>query len=265
MIKVIGVRFRQAGKIYYFDPLDFDIEVGQHVIVETARGIEYGLVLTGPRNVEADKVIQPLKPVIRVATPDDDEVERKNKEKEKTAYHYVSEYLKKQDRKQKVFIVHRLDRETSGVLMFCKNEKIRDLLQKDWNKIVYLRGYMALVEGKGLKNGTLKNYLAESKSQQVYVTSKEKGKLAITHYKAIKEMKNQTLLEIQLDTGRKNQIRVQLSNIHHPIVGDKKYGATTNPLKRLGLHAHAFGFIHPVTKKKYEFKVDCPKEFYGKK
>ena len=187
------------------------------------------------------------------------------KEKEKTAYHYVSEYLKKQDRKQKVFIVHRLDRETSGVLMFCKNEKIRDLLQKDWNKIVYLRGYMALVEGKGLKNGTLKNYLAESKSQQVYVTSKEKGKLAITHYKAIKEMKNQTLLEIQLDTGRKNQIRVQLSNIHHPIVGDKKYGATTNPLKRLGLHAHAFGFIHPVTKKKYEFKVDCPKEFYGKK
>ena len=86
MIKVIGVRFRQAGKIYYFDPLDFDIEVGQHVIVETARGIEYGLVLTGPRNVEADKVIQPLKPVIRVATPDDDEVERKNKEKEKTAF-----------------------------------------------------------------------------------------------------------------------------------------------------------------------------------
>ena len=155
------------------------------------------------------------------------------KEKEKTAYHYVSEYLKKQDRKQKVFIVHRLDRETSGVLMFCKNEKIRDL--------------------------------AESKSQQVYVTSKEKGKLAITHYKAIKEMKNQTLLEIQLDTGRKNQIRVQLSNIHHPIVGDKKYGATTNPLRRLGLHAHAFGFIHPVTKKKYEFKVDCPKGFYGKK
>ena len=187
------------------------------------------------------------------------------KEKEKTAYHYVSEYLKKQDRKQKVFIVHRLDRETSGVLMFCKNEKIRDLLQKDWNKIVYLRGYMALVEGKGLKNGTLKNYLAESRSQQVYVTSKEKGKLAITHYKAIKEMRNQTLLEIQLDTGRKNQIRVQLSNIHHPIVGDKKYGATTNPLRRLGLHAHAFGFVHPVTKKKYEFKVDCPKGFYGKK
>ncbi len=95
MIKVIGVRFRQAGKIYYFDPLDFDIEVGQHEIVETARGIEYGLVLTGPRNVEADKVIQPLKPVIRVATPDDDEVERKNKEKEKTAFGICLEKIAK--------------------------------------------------------------------------------------------------------------------------------------------------------------------------
>ena len=95
MIKVIGVRFRQAGKIYYFDPLDFDIEVGQHVIVETARGIEYGLVLTGPRNVDADKVIQPLKPVIRVATPDDDEVERKNKEKEKTAFGICLEKIAK--------------------------------------------------------------------------------------------------------------------------------------------------------------------------
>ena len=188
------------------------------------------------------------------------------KEKEKTAYHYVSEYLKKQNKNQKVFIVHRLDRETSGVLMFCKNEKVRDLLQKDWNKIVYLRGYMALVEGKGLKKqGTLKNYLAESKTQQVYISNKEKGKLAITHYKVIKEMKNQTLLEINLDTGRKNQIRVQLSNINHPIVGDKKYGAISNPIRRLGLHAHAFGFVHPKTKKKYEFKTDCPKEFYGRR
>ena len=95
MIRVIGVRFRQAGKIYYFDPLDFDIEVGQHVIVETARGIEYGLVLTGPKEVEDDKVIQPLKPVIRVATPDDDEIERKNKEKEKSAFNICLEKIAK--------------------------------------------------------------------------------------------------------------------------------------------------------------------------
>ena len=95
MVKVIGVRFRQAGKIYYFDPLDFDIEVGQHVIVETARGIEYGLVLTGPREVADDKGIQPLKPVIRVATPEDDEIELKNKEKEKSAFHICLEKIAK--------------------------------------------------------------------------------------------------------------------------------------------------------------------------
>lgn len=109
------------------------------------------------------------------------------KEKEKTAYHYVSEYLKKQDRKQKVFIVHRLDRETSGVLMFCKNEKIRDLLQKDWNKIVYLRGYMALVEGKGLKNGTLKNYLAEVKVNKFMLQVKKKGNLRLRIIKLLKK------------------------------------------------------------------------------
>ena len=95
MIRVIGVRFRQAGKIYYFDPVDFDIEVGQHVIVETARGIEYGLVLTGPREVEDDKVIQPLKPGIRVATPEDDEIEMKNKEKEKSAVNICLEKIAK--------------------------------------------------------------------------------------------------------------------------------------------------------------------------
>ena len=95
MRRVLGVRFRQAGKIYYFDPVDFDIEVGQHVIVETARGIEYGLVLTGPREVEDDKVIQPLKPVIRVATPEDDEIEMKNKEKEKSAFNICLEKIAK--------------------------------------------------------------------------------------------------------------------------------------------------------------------------
>ena len=95
MVKVIGVRFRQAGKIYYFDPLDLEIETGQHVIVETARGVEYGLVLIGPREVEDDKVIQPLKAVIRVATPEDDEIEMKNKEKEKTAFNICLEKIAK--------------------------------------------------------------------------------------------------------------------------------------------------------------------------
>lgn len=181
------------------------------------------------------------------------------KEKEKTAYHLVSEYLKNRDSRNKVFIVHRLDRETSGVLMFCKNEKIRNLLQEQWNKLVQTRGYVAIVEGQmKKKQETLKNYLAENKSQIVYVTSKDKGKLAITHYQVIKQTKYFAMLDIDLDSGRKNQIRVQLAHIHHPITGDKKYGAKTNIVHRLALHAHKFIFIHPVTRKKYTFETDIP-------
>ena len=180
------------------------------------------------------------------------------KEKEKTAYHMVSEYLKKQDKRNKVFIVHRLDRETSGVLMFCKNEKIRDLLQDNWNNLVFERGYQAVVEGQIKKQGTLKNYLAQSKSQVVYVTRQDQGKLAITHYQVIKQTKYFSLLDIHLDTGRKNQIRVQLSHIGHPIVGDKKYGAKTNTFQRLALHAHQFGFLHPYTHQKYLFEAKTP-------
>ena len=102
MVNIIGVRFRNAGKIYYFDPLDFDIERGDHVIVETARGIEYGAVMTGPRQIEEDKVVQPLKPVIRIATPEDDDIEMKNKEKEKEAYKICLEKIAKHNLEMKL-------------------------------------------------------------------------------------------------------------------------------------------------------------------
>lgn len=102
MVNIIGVRFRNAGKIYYFDPLDFDIERGDHVIVETARGIEYGAVMTGPRQIEEDKVIQPLKPVIRIATPEDDDIEMQNKEKEKEAYKICLEKIAKHNLEMKL-------------------------------------------------------------------------------------------------------------------------------------------------------------------
>ena len=182
------------------------------------------------------------------------------KEKEKTAYHLVSEHVKKENKKNKIFIVHRLDRDTSGVLMFCKNEKIRNQLQEQWNKIVKKRGYIALVEGKlKQKQGTIKNYLSESKTQQVYIS--RQGKLAITHYRQVKTNGKYSLLEVFLDTGRKNQIRVHLSSLGHPIAGDKKYGATSNPIKRMGLHSHVFAFVHPDTKARMEFKAVVPEEF----
>lgn len=179
-----------------------------------------------------------------------------DKEKEKTAYHLVKEYLQKKN--QKVFIVHRLDQETSGVVMFAKNEKIKNQLQNNWNDIVEIRGYMAVIEGR-LNNpiGTLKNYLKESKTKSVYVSDHD-GKLAITHYRTIASNKRYSLLEINLDTGRKNQIRVQFANIKHPLVGDKKYGSMINPIKRMALHSHCLKLKHPITHKELLFEARIP-------
>lgn len=181
-------------------------------------------------------------------------------EKEKTAFFLMKEYLKKKN--EKIYLVHRLDQYTSGILMFVKNKKLYDVLTSSWNECVNERGYVAIVEGM-MKNrsGTIRNYLAESKSQEVYISSKKDGKLAITHYRQIMTNKKYSMLEVQLETGRKNQIRVHLSSLHHPIVGDKKYGSTTHPLKRLGLHHHCFAFVHPITKKQYQFTCKTPNEF----
>lgn len=183
-------------------------------------------------------------------------------EKEKTAYHLVGEYLKSKNKNAKVFVVHRLDKDTSGVLMFAKNEVIKNKLQDNWNEIVYKRGYLAIIEGKLKKKfGTIKNYLDESKTQMVYISNNRKGKLAITNYKVLKESRYNSLVEVFLDTGRKNQIRVHMQSLGYSIVGDKKYGATTNPLKRMGLHSHVFAFIHPDSKIKMEFEAVMPEEF----
>ncbi|WP_249029673.1 RluA family pseudouridine synthase [Tannockella kyphosi] len=182
-------------------------------------------------------------------------------EKEKTAYHLVSTYLKTKDKNARNFIVHRLDRDTSGILLFAKNEKMKNLLQNDWNNLVIQRGYIAIVEGKLKQDkGTIKNYLDESKTQQVYITKKG-GKLAVTHYRVLKTNNKQSMVEVYLDTGRKNQIRVHMQSLGNSIVGDKKYGANTNPIQRLGLHCHDFLFTHPITKKKIHIQCDSPKNF----
>ena len=163
---------------------------------------------------------------------------------------------------ENIFLVHRLDQYTSGILMFVKSKKLYDILTHHWNQYVKTRGYIAIVEGKMSKSsGTIDNYLAESKTQNVYITSKQNGKRAITHYRVIRSCPKWSMLEVYLDTGRKNQIRVHLSSLHHPIVGDDKYHSTSNPLKRLGLHAHEFMFIHPLTKKEMRFVSPTPQSF----
>ncbi|UTY39140.1 RluA family pseudouridine synthase [Allocoprobacillus halotolerans] len=182
------------------------------------------------------------------------------KESQKTAYMIVKKYLTSHH--ENIFLVHRLDQYTSGLLMFVKNKKLYDILTHHWDQYVKTRGYVAVVEGRMKKtHGTIDNYLAESKTQNVYITNKQNGKRAITHYRVIRSNQKYSLLEIYLDTGRKNQIRVHLSSLHHPIVGDTKYQSTTNPLKRLGLHAHEFMFIHPFTQKEMRFVSPTPQSF----
>ena len=142
--------------------------------------------------------------------------------------------------------------------MFSKNEKIRDKMQNNWNNIVKKRGYIAIVDGKINGNGTIHTYLLENKQQFVYSSKNEQGKEAITHYNVIKNNNNYSLLQVFIDTGRRNQIRVHLSEKGYPIVGDKKYRCKTNPIKRLCLHANILEFIHPITKKLIHIESNMP-------
>lgn len=185
------------------------------------------------------------------------------KDKEHTLYKEVSDYVKKQNPKNKIFIVHRLDRDTSGVVMFAKNELLKKRFQDNWDKLCINREYVCIVDGiMEEKKKCLKNYLKESKTLQVYVTEDSKNsKLAITNYEVLNNNRVYSLLKINIETGRKNQIRVQLANINHPIVGDKKYKSRNNPLGRLALHAFILEIIHPVTKKKMVFKAKIPSCF----
>ena len=162
-------------------------------------------------------------------------------------YDEVKTYVKKQNPKNKIFIVHRLDKDTSGLVLFAKNEKVKYDLQRNWQNVE--RKYYAVVSGKlNEKNGTLKDFLYETKGLDVVVTNIKKiGKLAITNFNVIESNNKYSLLDINIETGRRNQIRVQLANIGHPIIGDKKYGKVK--YKRMMLEAYYLKFVHPVTKK----------------
>ena len=172
-----------------------------------------------------------------------------------TIYSLVRNYLKKYNKNNMLFILHRLDRETSGVLLFSKSEKIKLNMQENWDKVVLKRGYLAIVNGIVNKDGCIKSYLSE-KNNYLVVSSNNpnKGKLAITNYGVIKKGKKFSLLQIYLETGRKNQIRVHMNDIGHSILGDMKYGSVRS--KRLYLHANILEFVHPVSKK--IIHINCP-------
>ena len=186
-------------------------------------------------------------------------------EKGSTAFRMVNDYLQQKDKHNRAFIVHRLDEDTSGVLMFAKNDKMaRALTDGDnWNNLVKKRGYYAIVEGTlDKKEGTIRSYLKKN-SQNMMYSSKKKGdgQLAITNYKIIEENGQYSLADVDIKTGRKNQIRVHFGDLGHFIIGDDKYGEPSNPIKRLGLHAYELDIIHPFNNKLLKFKAPMPKEF----
>lgn len=180
------------------------------------------------------------------------------REKERTAHRILNEHLKALTKspRQQVFIVHRLDRETSGLMLFARNEATQAALQHNWKSVT--KRYLAVVEGAPPNSsGILRNHLAESKSLMVHRVEKG-GELAITHYRVTERHGDKSLLELTLETGRKNQIRVQLAALGHPIVGDGKYGARTDPAQRLALHSCELKFRHPVSGEAIEFRSALP-------
>ena len=182
------------------------------------------------------------------------------KENEETAFSILKSYVKKSHHRAELFIVHRLDRDTSGIMMFAKTKEIQQKLQDNWDNAVTKRIYYAVVEGHVQKaGGEIVSSLKENKALMMYSSKTPgDGQKAITRYRVLKSNARYTLLEVSLQTGRKNQIRVHLQDIGHSIAGDNKYGATTDPLGRLGLHAGILGFFHPVTGKSMHFETPVP-------
>ena len=185
-------------------------------------------------------------------------------EKADTFYRAVNRYVELRSRgRERIFIVHRLDREASGVMLFAKTEEVKRRLQKNWHHCE--KRYSALVEGHPAeKEGTIKSWLREDSFHNV--SSCDGGphaKYAVTHYRQVKAGARYTLLDIRLETGRKHQIRVHLSELGSPVAGDKKYGAKTNPFRRLALHAYSLTFVHPVSRERITVVSPAPKAFEG--
>ncbi|MDE6116268.1 MAG: RluA family pseudouridine synthase [Duncaniella sp.] len=186
-----------------------------------------------------------------------------DKIKEGTAYSILRDYLKWQDPRNKLFIVHRLDRDTSGLMVFAKSVEAKERLQHNWNNMVLSRKYLAVVEGKPEpEEGEVRSYLAENSRFEVYSTNNPaEGQLAITRYKTLRSRNGYSLMEVTLDTGRKNQIRVHMKDLGHPITGDRRYGAKSSPIHRMALHAQTLRFVHPITRKDMNFTTPIPASF----
>lgn len=235
---------------------DFLLKPNDKVTVNSTRG---NLELTHPklRIIFEDNdliVVEKKEGLLTVTTGTGDDT---------TAFSILKNHVKKSSPANKIYTVHRLDRETSGVLVFSKNRDAQYTFRNNWQEIVTKRTYVALVEGKVAKEkDRIVSWLTENEVSLKIRSSKTDngGKEAITNYKLLKSNEEFSLLEIELETGRKNQIRVHLESIGHPIVGDRKYGSSVS-IGRLALHARVLEFYHPVTGEIMHFETQIPKEF----
>lgn len=175
---------------------------------------------------------------------------------EHSLYEEVFDYLHKKN--QRVFIVHRLDKDTSGIVVFAKNENVKDALQRNWDNVI--RKYIAIVHGNIKENGVIKSYLKETKTLLTYSTNDKTGKYAETIYKKIMNNNQYSLLDIEIKTGRKNQIRVHMKDNNTPIVGDRKYGKKDG-FRHMMLFANRIEFIHPVTHQMINIDLGIPDEY----
>ena len=185
------------------------------------------------------------------------------REKEDTAQAYLNQYLRSKGIRERVHVVHRLDRDTSGVMLFARSFEMRQRLKDRFAAHDIDRVYVAIIEGTMPEpSGTIRSFLYEDSTWTVRSTDDpHRGKLAVTHYRTLGSGNRYSMLEVTLETGRKNQIRAHLSEAGHPVIGDRRYGAATDPIGRLGLHAKLLGFIHPRTGRKMTFEAPLPDSF----
>lgn len=187
-----------------------------------------------------------------------------DREKDRTAWRMVSDAYHVKDPAGRLFVVHRLDQDTSGLLLFAKSQEVKETLQKNWDSLVRERGYLAVVEGHPPEEqGLVRSWLKETKTHLVYSVDApcKEGKEAITEYQVVKTNGTYSLLELFLQTGRKNQIRVHMKELGCSVVGDKRYGGQKSPIGRLCLHAHRLVFSHPVTGQLVTLKSRKPRDF----
>lgn len=236
---------------------NYPLKPGDEISIQSSKSSRYDLLHPQLKIVFEDDFIiavEKKEGLLSVAT---------SQERSLTAYNILDKYLKRKDKNKRIFVVHRLDRETSGIMLFAKCREAQIKLKADWNDRVVERSYVAVVEGVlNKKEDTIVSYLYGDEQTIMHSSpNEEDGLLAITHYKVLKTNGKNSMLQLNLETGRTNQIRVHLQSIGHSVIGDEKYGSNQNPIKRMCLHAQTISFKHPISQKVFSFSMDVPQSF----